>query len=138
MEELINILIIISSVPVVSFSFNDGVLEEMGRLQESLGFPNRSEVVRAGIHSILAEKRRPSGGQVRALLLATHHEKFDEEVTRMRHRYEELVTTHLHSKIDGERCLEFFVLDGDAGKVREMRKRFEASKAMSNVRLVAL
>ncbi|UVS68297.1 CopG family ribbon-helix-helix protein [Nitrososphaera viennensis] len=125
-------------MPVVSFSFNEGILAEMDRLQKSLGFPSRSEVVRAGIHNIIAEKRQPDNGQVRALLLVTHHEKFDEEVTKMRHRYEELVTTHLHNKIDGERCLEFFVLNGDAGKVREMRKRFAASKAMSNVRLVAL
>ncbi|MEO9362357.1 MAG: CopG family ribbon-helix-helix protein [Nitrososphaera sp.] len=123
---------------MVSFSFNDSILDEVDRLQESLGFSSRSEVVRAGIQNIINEKRQDKAGQMHPLLLITHHERFDEEITKMRHQYEELVTTHLHNKIDNERCLEFFVLNGDAAKVKKMCKRFAASKAMRNVKLVSL
>lgn len=139
MEELIRILITYyRAMPIVSFSFNDSILEEVDRLQKSLGFPSRSEVVRAGIQNIINEKRQDAEGEMHALLLITHHERHDEDVTKMRHQFEGLVVTHLHNKLDTERCLEFFMLRGDAAAVRAMTKKFQSNRAMGNVKLMVL
>ncbi|MBT6838574.1 MAG: nickel-responsive regulator 1, partial [Nitrosopumilus sp.] len=48
------------------------------------------------------------------------------------------ITTHLHSKIDKEKCMELFVIDGDAEKVTTMTKDFQINKNMDTVKLVTI
>ena len=42
---------------IVSISLNDEILNEMDKLQKSLGFSGRSEIVRAGIRGMISEER---------------------------------------------------------------------------------
>ena len=72
----------------------------MDKLQKSHGFSGRSELVRAGICNLLLEERRRQDltGLFHALFLAIHDEDSD-EVTEMRHVYDKLIKTHLHSKL---------------------------------------
>ena len=125
---------------IVSVSLNENILDEIDKFQKSLGFSGRSEVVRAGIRNLLSEERRRQDltGLVHALFLAIHDEKSDDQVTEMRHTYDKLIITHLHSKIDGDRCLEIFLLKGDANEIREMTKMFQSNKRMDNVKLIII
>ncbi|PIN97406.1 MAG: nickel-responsive regulator 1, partial [Nitrosopumilus sp. CG10_big_fil_rev_8_21_14_0_10_33_7] len=50
----------------------------------------------------------------------------------------DLITTHLHSKIEGEKCMELFVIDGDAERVSTITKDFQVNKNMDTVKLVTL
>ena len=121
-------------------SLNENILDEIDKFQRSLGFSGRSEVVRAGIRNLLSEERRRQDltGLVHALFLAIHDEKSDDQVTEMRHTYDKLIITHLHSKIDGDRCLEIFLLKGDANEIREMTKMFQSNKRMDSVKLIVI
>lgn len=125
---------------IVSVSLNRTILEEMDKLEKTHGFSGRSEIVRAGIRSLLSEerKRQDLTGMLHALFLAIHDEESDDEVTEMRHVYDKLINTHLHSKIDRDRCLEIFLLKGDAREVKEMAKKFQANKNMDNVQLIVM
>jgi CopG family nickel-responsive transcriptional regulator len=125
---------------IVSVSLNKKILDDMERLQKTYGFSGRSEIVRAGIRNLLLEekKREDLSGVLHALFLAIHDEDSDEEVTVMGHVYDKLISTHLHSKIDGNRCLEIFLLKGEAREVKEMAKRFQATKNMDNVQLIVM
>jgi CopG family nickel-responsive transcriptional regulator len=88
----------------------------------------------------LAEERerRDLTGLLHALLLVIHDEKSDDQVTEVRHEYDELISTHLHSKIDRDRCLEIFLIKGDANEIREMTKKFQANKKMDHIKLIAM
>jgi CopG family nickel-responsive transcriptional regulator len=121
-------------------SLNRTILDDMDKLQKSHGFSGRSELVRAGIRNLLSEerKRHDLTGLLHALFLAIHDEDSDEEVTGMRHVYDKLINTHLHSKIDRDRCLEIFVIRGDAHEVKEMTKKFQTNKNMDNVQLIVI
>jgi CopG family transcriptional regulator, nickel-responsive regulator len=114
------------------------MLAEMDKIQKSYGFSGRSEIVRAGIRSLLSEERERNviTGFIHALFLATHDERSDEQVTEIRHTYDKLITTHLHSKIDTDRCLEVFLLKGNAADIADMTKKFHANKNMDNIKLV--
>jgi CopG family nickel-responsive transcriptional regulator len=104
----------------------------MDKLQKSHGFSGRSELVRAGIRNLLSEerKRQDLNGILHALFLAVHDEDSDEE--------DKLISTHLHSKIDRDRCLEIFLIRGDAHEVKEMTNKFQANKNMDNVQLIVM
>ena len=105
----------------MSVSLNDEIMIEMDKLQKTLGFSGRSEIVRAGIRSMLSEEKQRNDltGVLHSLLLVIHDEKSDDEISNMRHSYDKLINTHLHSKIDRNRCLEIFLLRGEAEDDRE-------------------
>lgn len=125
---------------IVSVSLNDEILSEMSKLQKSLGFTGRSEIIRASVRSLLSEERNKEDliGDVHAILLVTHDEKSDDQINEMGHAYDKLVNTHLHNKIDKDRCLEIFVLKGDANQIRDMTRRFQSNKKINNVKLIPL
>ena len=125
---------------IVSVSLNEEILVEIGKLQKVLGFSGRSEIIRAGIRNLLAEERERQNltGLLHALLLVIHDEKSDDQVTEMRHDYDRLINTHLHSKIDRNRCLEIFLLRGDANDVIQMAKKFQSNKKMDHTKLIAM
>jgi CopG family transcriptional regulator, nickel-responsive regulator len=125
---------------IVSVSLNEEILHEMDKLQKGLGFSGRSEIVRAGLRNLLSEekKRQDLIGLIYALFLVIHDEESDEEMSEMRHNYDKLINTHLHSKIDKNRCLEIFLLKGDATDIREMTKSFQSNKKIHNVQLIAM
>ncbi|MGA9845258.1 MAG: CopG family ribbon-helix-helix protein [Nitrososphaeraceae archaeon] len=124
----------------MSVSLNDEILSEMSKLQKSLGFTGRSEIIRASVRSLLSEERNKEDliGDVHAILLVTHDEKSDDQINEMGHAYDKLVNTHLHNKIDKDRCLEIFVLKGDANQIRDMTRRFQSNKKINNVKLIPL
>jgi CopG family transcriptional regulator, nickel-responsive regulator len=124
----------------VSVSLNEDIMNEMDKLQKTLGFSGRSEIVRAGIRNMLSEEKQRNDltGLIHSLLLVIHDEKSDDEISNMRHSYDKLINTHLHSKIDRNRCLEIFLLRGEAEEIRHMTKDFQSNKKMDNVRLIPM
>ena len=125
---------------IVSISLNDEILSELDRLQTTMGFSGRSEAIRAGIRSFVSEEKQKSdlSGKIHAILLVVHNDEFDHIVSGLTHNFEDLITTHLHSKIEKEKCMELFVIDGDAEKVSIMTKGFQTNKNMDTVKLVAI
>ena len=127
-------------MPIVSISLNDQILAELDKLQKSMGFSGRSEAIRAGIRNFVSEEKQKTElfGNVHAILLVVHSDEFDHIVSGIKHNFEDLITTHLHSKIEGEKCMELFVINGEAERVNIITKDFQTNKKMDNVKLVTL
>ncbi len=127
-------------MPIVSISLNDEILSELDKLQSSMGFSGRSEAIRAGIRTFVSEEKQKSdlAGDIHAILLVVHNDEFDHVVSGITHNFEDLIITHLHSKIEKEKCMELFVMNGDAEKVSTMTKDFQTNRNMDTVKLVAL
>ncbi len=127
-------------MPKVSISLNDEILSELDKLQSSMGFSGRSEAIRAGIRAFVSEEKQKGdlAGNIHAILLVVHNDVFDHVVSGITHNFEDLISTHLHSKIEKEKCMELFVMNGDAEKVSTMTKDFQTNKNMDTVKLVAL
>ena len=127
-------------MPIVSISLNDEILKEIDKLQGSMGFSGRSEIIRAGIRTFVQEEKQKSDlqGKQNAILVVVHLDEYDDEVAGIKHDYEDLIRTHLHNKMDGERCMEMFILDGDSKDIQAITKGFQINKKMDTVKLVAL
>jgi CopG family nickel-responsive transcriptional regulator len=128
------------AVPIVSISLNDEILTELDKLQKSMGFSGRSEAIRAGIRTFVAEEKQKAElfGNVHAILLVVHNDEFDHIVSGIKHNFEDLITTHLHSKIEGDKCMELFLIDGEAERVSTITRDFQTNKKMDTVKLVTL
>ncbi|MGB6463870.1 MAG: CopG family ribbon-helix-helix protein [Nitrosotalea sp.] len=127
-------------MPIVSISLNDEILSEIDKLQKTMGFSGRSEIIRAGIRNLVDEEKQKGDlfGRIHAILMVVHDEKSEQIVTGIKHNHEDLIGTHLHSKVDGNKCMELFLLHGDAEKISIMTKDFKTNKKMENVKLVAM
>ncbi len=123
---------------IVSISLNDEILSEIDKLQKSMGFSGRSEIIRAGIRNLIAEEKQRSNlsGLIHAILMVIHNEESEQIVTGIKHNHEELIGTHLHSKIEGNKCMELFLLHGEADKVDVMTRDFKTNRKMEHVKLV--
>ena len=127
-------------MPIVSISLNDEILKQIDTLQKNLGFSGRSDAIRAGIRSFVSEEKQKENlsGNVNAILLVVHNDEYDDQVNGIKHSYEDLITTHLHSKIEGDKCMELFMLKGEADSVSSITKDFQINKRMDTVKLVTL
>ena len=127
-------------MPIVSISLTDEILKEIDTLQKNLGFSGRSDAIRAGIRSFVSEEKQKEdlSGNVNAILLVVHNDEYDNQVTDVKHSFEDLITMHLHSKIEGDKCMELFILKGESELVSDITKKFQINKKMDTVKLVAL
>ena len=127
-------------MPIVSISLTEEILKEIDTLQKNLGFSGRSDAIRAGIRSFVSEEKQKENlsGSVNAILLVVHNDEYDNQVNGIKHSYEDLITTHLHSKIEGDKCMELFMLKGEANSVSDITKDFQINKKMDTVKLVTL
>lgn len=127
-------------MPIVSISMNDEMISQLEKLQKSLGFSGRSEIIRAGIRTFVQEEKQMHDltGRKNAILTVVHADSHDNEVIMIKHDYEDLIRTHLHNKIDGDRCVEVFVLDGEGKRIESITNGFLVNKKMDVVKLVAL
>lgn len=127
-------------MPIISISLNDEILAELDKLQSSMGFSGRSEAIRAGIRSFVSDEKQKNQltGDLNAILLVVHNDEFDAVVTGIKQNFEDLITTHLHSKIEGEKCIELFLLKGNANQVSLITRDFQINKKMDTIKLVTL
>ena len=130
----------IRHMPIVSISLTEEILKEIDSLQKNLRFSGRSDAIRAGIRSFVSEEKQKENlsGNVNAILLVVHNDEYDNQVNGIKHSYEDLITTHLHSKIEGDKCMELFMLKGEADSVSSITKDFQINKRMDTVKLVTL
>lgn len=125
---------------IVSVSLNDKILAELDSYQRQLGFSGRSEIIRAGIRAFVSDEKQKSKmtGNVNAILLVVHEDEYDSTASEIASNYEDLVITRMHSKIDGKKCMELFVLKGDAKDVSDMSKKYTANKYMDSTKIITL
>ncbi|RLI87516.1 MAG: nickel-responsive regulator 1 [Candidatus Altiarchaeales archaeon] len=125
-------------MPIISISLSDKLLEETDRIQKELGFSGRSEVIRAGARMLIADSREKEKlvGRINSILLLIHNKKVEDIVTEIKHRFEDITKTQIHSHLRENKCLEVFVLDGDAKRIKEITRLFQASGKMEYVKLI--
>jgi CopG family nickel-responsive transcriptional regulator len=123
---------------IISISVNGGLLEELDRLQRALGFSGRSEVLRAGARMLIADNREKEQleGTLNAVLLLIHAQKAEDTVTEIKHDFEDISSTQLHNHLRGDKSLELFILEGDAARIKELVRAFQASGKMDYVKLI--
>ena len=118
----------------------ENLLSEMDELQRNSGFAGRSELVRAAMRLMLEEDREKAqlAGEVNGLLVVTHDQEREEPVTELKHRFEDIIRTHVHSKTTSSVCVELFLVHGPAKKVVEMSRSFQAEDKMKSAKFIPI
>ncbi len=123
---------------IISMSLNEAMLQEVDRVRKEMGFSGRSEVIRAGLRILLAENKEKEEwtGRTRGVLLLIHDHDAEDFVTSMKHDFEDIIYTQLHNRFKEEKCLELFILDGEADRIKELTKIFQKADSIELVKLL--
>jgi CopG family transcriptional regulator, nickel-responsive regulator len=118
------LLLIIRIMPIISISLSKKLLEEIDALKEEVGFSGRSEVIRASSRLLIADnnEKKEMMGEINAILILIHHQKYEDKVTEIKHDFEDIINTQIHSHLQENQCLELFILEGDARRIRELSR----------------
>jgi CopG family nickel-responsive transcriptional regulator len=71
-----------------------------------------------------------------AVLLLIHAQHVEDVVTAIKHEFEEIIHIQIHNHLREDKCLEVFILGGDAARVKELITKFRTSGKMEYVKLV--
>ena len=123
---------------VISVSMNKKILSEIDRVRDELGYSGRSEVLRAGARMLIEDGREKAklSGRINSVLLLMHGPRAEDAISEIKHRFEDITKTQLHSHLGGEKCLELFILQGDSRRIKEMLRAFQASRKVDYLKLI--
>ena len=123
---------------IISLSLDEETLEKIEDIREKASFNGRSELIRTAIENLHqeVEDNQSLEGDLNALIVVRHPHKKEQRIAHLSHEYDGIVNTQLHSKLDGERCLEVFQTQGKAKKVIEFYNELEGSKHTESVNML--
>lgn len=123
---------------IISLSLNEAILNEIEKIQKEQGYSSRSEVIRAGIRILSSENKEMDllTGKINSILLLVHDHNVEIVVSNIKHNFEDITTTQIHSHLKNNKCLEIFVLEGDTERIKEMIRQFKTNKKMDLVKLI--
>jgi CopG family nickel-responsive transcriptional regulator len=123
---------------VVSVSLNETLLEDIDEFMDEQGFSGRSEVMRTAVRALLRDRKEISDlkGTVDAVVIVTHEDEDSGEIDDIQHDYQDAITTQLHNHMDEHKCLEVFMLHGEAEKVKELYNNFQASNKVEQAKII--
>jgi len=123
---------------IISISLNDKLLAEIDDLIEDMGFSGRSDVIRSAARALIDENKSKKSieGPVNALLFLIHSQKVEGEVTNIKHAFEDIINTQIHSHLKEENCLEIFILEGEGSRIKDFTRRFRNSGKMDHLKLI--
>jgi CopG family nickel-responsive transcriptional regulator len=118
---------------VVSVSMPDSLLERLDAFAEEHGFTGRSEVLREASRTLMEEfdDQRLEGRDLMGIVTVLFDYQttdVEEALIDLRHEYEDLVASNLHSHVGENNCMELFVLEGNLEEISEFVGRLRATK----------
>ncbi len=125
-------------MPIVSISLNDQLLKEIDDTQRKFGFSGRSEIIRTGIRMLNEDYKQKEdlSGDMDGVFLVVHNQNVEDTVTEIKHKFDDVITTHIHSHLREKKCLEIFIIKGEAKRIKKLLNLFQTSKNINYVKLI--
>ena len=120
---------------IISISLNGKMLAELDRLKTEMGFTGRSEIIRSALRQMAQENRKNSrsrGGDTIFVVVYTKSDAFGQ----IRHEFNRLIKVHLHSHLDGGKCMELMVASGDSRQMARLSNALMACKGVETVKRI--
>lgn len=123
---------------IISLSLDEETQDKIEEIQEEASFNGRSELIRTAIENLHQEieDNQSLEGELNALIVVRHPHTKEQRIAHLSHEYDDIVTTQLHSKLDGENCLEVFHTHGKAKEVINFYNDLEGSKHTDSVNML--
>ncbi len=125
---------------IISISLSEKLLQEIDELKEETGFSGRSDLIRASTRMLITDNQDKKNleGNINSILILIHKQKSEDKVTEIKHDFEDIIETQIHSHLKEDKCLELFILEGDAERMHTLTKMFQTTRKIDYVRLITI
>ncbi|HEV8360684.1 MAG TPA: CopG family ribbon-helix-helix protein [Candidatus Thermoplasmatota archaeon] len=123
-----------SKAKPVTVSLPESLLAEVDRLVEDAPFAGRSGAVQTALVQFVAEHRAAKGGRQHAVIAVCFGKRDERRVAEVKHEFGDIIRSMLHTHIQGEDCVEVFVVEGTAARVATMYSALASLKGIHLVR----
>lgn len=123
---------------IISLSMDESTMEKIEEIHESSSFNGRSELIRKAIENLHQEvmNNQKLEGELNAVIVTRHPHQREQKIAKIAHDFDSVITTQLHSKLDGNNCLEVFHTNGPADEVIDFYNKLEGSKNTESVNIL--
>lgn len=123
---------------IISSSIDDGTIKKLEFIEENSAFNGRSELIRKAVSGLYEETKRKNGlkGNITAAVFVQHSHESEQKVSEISHSTEDIVLTQLHNRLDEEKCLEIFLVQGNSERVLSFYNDLNGVKATDSVKLI--
>jgi len=123
----------------INISLPDEMIEKIDGIVKERQYAGHSEIVRDALRSLFSEVEwtsRLTGTALAVVTMTFNVERRGvfEEISRLQHRYEDIISTTLHNHMSGS-CLEVILTRGDITRIRELAERLKAIRGIEVVRV---
>lgn len=123
----------------INISLPDEMIEKLNGMIKEMHYASRSEIVRDSLRSFFSEVEwasRLTGISLAVVTMTFNVERRGvfEEISRLQHRYEDIISTTLHNHMCGS-CLEVILTRGDITRIRELAEKLKAIRGIELVRV---
>jgi CopG family nickel-responsive transcriptional regulator len=127
-------------LPIVSISLNEKLLEEIDKLKDEIGYSGRSDVIRASARMLISDNKEKEdlNGDINSVLVLIHNQEVEDKVTEIKHEFEDIINTQIHSHLKEHKCLEIFILEGNAERIKEIYRKFQIIRKIDYVKLIVV
>ena len=125
------------TMTIISMSLPQETLSQIDNLQSELGFAGRSELIRTAVSLLVSDTKEKAklGGNVEGVILVIHQEKYTEDLSHVPHDFSHIIKTQIHNHLKNHKCLEIFIVQGTAEKVKKFHEQFQISRKVELVKL---
>jgi CopG family transcriptional regulator, nickel-responsive regulator len=126
------------SMVVISISLNEQNVKDLDAIQKELGFSGRSEAVRTALRMLVAERneRKKMVGHVDGALIIVTEMGSSESIDEIYHKNQEMIKTHIHNHVGGDRCMNLLMIEGEAGRVNRILDELERLDGISYLKFI--
>lgn len=126
------------NMSIISVSLSDKNIEDLDKLQQILGLAGRSEAIRVCLRSAEAEikARETLNGTVEGILIAVHLGDSSHGLDEASHEYQRIISTQVHSHLKNGKCLDIFLVCGNANTIRQMCAYFQKNETIEYIKFV--
>ncbi|MEM1538216.1 MAG: ribbon-helix-helix protein, CopG family [Candidatus Nezhaarchaeales archaeon] len=127
---------------IVSLAIPNELLKEVDQVVKLGEYASRSEIIRASLREFLSRHRWLSGleGCFLATIMFTYLKgRIDlEKLTDLKHEFDDVIATEMHTHLEKENCLEVLVIKGDASRIKKLKSQLSAIKGIRHVELISI
>lgn len=125
-------------MPIISVSLTEKNIDVIDRMQEAFGLKGRSEAIRTCLRSTEDEIREREGlvGEIEGVFVVVHETHNSRHLDHIRHDFREIIETQIHSHLKNDKCLEVFIINGNAEEVRQLITEFRSTDDIDYVKFV--
>ena len=125
---------------IISISLTHKLFQELDELKDDIGFSGRSEVIRTNARILIEDykEKKVLIGYINNLLLFIHKQQVKDKVTEIKDDFEDIIKTQLHSHLKEKKCMELFLLEGDAQRIIEFAHNFHICRKLDSVKLLSI